>query len=514
MRQFLKIASAVFLVTLAIVGQSCKDDWNKHYIDEPAKAPDIRLADYIKSQPELSKFYEMLTITGYDTILNASQVYTVWAPTNNALQNVDLNSKSSVKDIVQNHITRFSYPSSGVQSDYVKMLNGKLIHFYRDNVGFYFGNILIKSPDVLTANGILHIMDSYLPFQANIWEYISRMPGLDSLKAYINSQNSKLFDLDRSIAIGIDSLGNTVYDSAFVETNLFFERMGELNVEDSIYTAILPDNTAWNDAYNRIKKYFVSNHPTQAAQIQRYFTKYVVAKDLVFRNRVKTPASLDSLVSTSGAVFYQPGYLFANAVTSEVSNGLVYVASQLQHKATDSWFSKIKVEAESSYGRSALNANIYLRYSYGSPMDVSQKGYIVVEPTTTSAISKVYVDFSIPNTLSAKYNIYCVFVPGTITNANDTKPNRAVFYLLKTGYDGIVTSQPLTVPNNVTESNGITKMVVAKNFSLPYCDMNLESTKDVAPRIKLRVQNDVSVKDTSFSRTMRIDYVLFEPVSE
>jgi hypothetical protein len=505
-----KILSPFILIMLIIATLSCKDEWNKHFTEEPAKVSGVRLADYIKSVPELSKFYQMLSITGYDSILNASQTYTVWAPNNDALQNVDLNSTMQVLDIVKNHITRFSYPTSGIQSKYIRMINGKLILFSRDDAGFHFGNNKILNPDKLVANGIIHVIDSYEPFHNNIWEYIVRTPGLDSLKAYINSQHKKLFNLDGSTAMGVDSMGNSIYDSAFIESNVLFNTLGHLDIEDSVYTAILPDNTAWNEAYSRIKLYYISNNPTLSAEIQRAYTQISIVRDIVFRKRINTPNSLDSLVSTTGNVFHKPGYLF-NATAKEVSNGLVYVTSKLQYKATDSWFKKIKVEAENSYGRTNSNSNIYLRYSFGSSFNVSNKGYILVEPTTTSMISKVYVDFSIPYTLSTKYNIYCVFVPGSIVDPADLLPYRAIFSLITLSNGKVVTTQPLDVVNNVTDPNGITKMLVAENFILPNCDLSLESNEYPTANIKLRVQNDVGIKETTLSRTMRIDYILFEP---
>ena len=75
-------------------------------------------------------------------------------------------------------------------------------------------------------------------------------------------------------------------------------------------------------------------------------------------------------------------------------------------------------------------------------------------------------------------------------------------------------TQPFSVTNNVTDPNGITKMLVAENFSLPYCDLSLNENENYTPKIKLRVQNDVGVKETTLSRTMRIDCILFEPVAE
>jgi uncharacterized surface protein with fasciclin (FAS1) repeats len=498
-----RMISPFILITWVILTPSCKDEWNEHY-KVAATVSNERIANYVQSQPDLSKFYQMLKITGYDVILNASQTYTVWAPNNDALQNIDLNDTALVLNIVKNHITHFSFPTSGVQSEYIKMISGKKILFSHVDTGYLFGNSVLIKQGVLTANGLVHTINHYIPFQNNIWEYIAGTAGLDSLKKYVNSQNKLVFNPRLSVAIGVNSQGNTVYDSVFYKSNVLLDKLGALNAEDSIYTGILPNNTAWNEAYNRIKTFYVSNQPA----IQRSYTQSSIVRDMIFRNRVSNPNSMDSLVSTTNNVFHQPGYLFSNTSVNEVSNGLVYVTSQMQYKATDSWFKEIRVEAEYSDSRFATsNENIYLRNSYGSPLNVSNKYYVLLEPTTTSGISKVYVDFNIPGTLSAKYNIYCVFVPTSIADPTDQRPCRAVFFIT---YKGDKLYQPLTVTNNVTDPNGITKMLIASNFTFPRCDLSLDNS--IVPTVKIRVQNDVSSMETGLNRSMRIDCIILEPV--
>lgn len=475
------------MITWVILTQSCKNEWNEHF----KMASDMyneRISSYVQTQPELSKFYQMIQMTGYDVILNASQTYTVWAPDNDALQNVNLSDTASVLDIVKNHIAHFSFPTSGVQSEYIKMINGKKLLFSHGDAGYLFGNCSLTRQDILTINGIVHIINSYIPFQSNIWEYIKRTAGLDSLKNYIYSQN---------------------YDSVTFKSNALLDKVGALNNEDSIYTCILPDNTAWNEAYNRIKAYYVSDQPS----FQRSRTLLSMVRDMAFRNRISNPNSLDSLISTTGNVFHQPGYLFNNANVNEVSNGLVYVTSQLQYKATDSWYKEIRVEAENIENRfTTSNINLYLRNSFGSPFNVSNKYYVLLEPTTTSSLSKVYIDFNIPGTLSAKYNIYCVFVPTSIADPTDLRPCRAVFFITYTGNNGLVKLQSLPVSNNITDPNGITKMLIASNFTFPRCDLSLAN--NTVPSVKLRVQNDVSSTETGLNRTMRIDCIILEPIAQ
>jgi hypothetical protein len=493
---------------------SCQDELDKHFKDESNKASKTRIADYIRSVFELSKFSQMLAISGYDTILNASQTYTVWAPDNEALQNIDLNDTALVAEIVKNHVSKYSYAMSASLPEGLKirMINGKRNNFTRDESGIHFESRTITTGNILLANGIVHMIDGYVPYKNNIWEYIERTSGMDSLRSYIISQRKRVFDPANSTVLGVDSLGNTVYDSVMIERNVLLDQIGTFYSEDSVYTTILPDNTAWKEAYNRVKTYFVSNSKTQATSIQRDSTCFAMLRDMVFRALVVNPSVPDSLVSTTGNVFHQPVSLFNGATRKEASNGFIYITSQLPFKATDSWHRKIQVEAEISTGRTNSNSNIYLYNSYGSLFDVSRKEYIVVDPTTTSSISRVYVDFSIPHPQSARYNIYCVFVPGSIANANNMLPYRVSFFFLTHLAMDRWTAQQFSVSNNVSNPAGITKMLIAQDFKFPYFDADLEE-KTIA-YYGIRVQNEVGSTETGFSRTMRIDYIILEPVSQ
>jgi uncharacterized surface protein with fasciclin (FAS1) repeats len=501
------------LIICTILLQSCNEEWNKHYKDDPSTITNQRIGDYIKNQPELTKFYELLTIAGYDTIINASQAYTVWAPVNSSLQNIDTNDTSLVLDIVKNHITRFTVPTSNIQSKYIRMLSGKLIHFLRNSSEFLFGNSKVTIPNIQTSNGIIHIIDNYVPFQNSIWDYIMRTEGMDSLKAFVLSQHIKVFNPDESIAVGIDSLGNVVYDSAFIETNVLLDAIGSLNSEDSVYTVILPNNNAWNKAYNIIKPYFTSSHPTKAAQIQRLYTQYSIVRDIVYRGRLLSPFA-DSLISTTGNKFKSDS-IFTGLTAQEVSNGLIYVADSLPFKATESWHKTLKVEGETSEGRSVLNCNVYTRYSYGSPLEISRKTYILAEPTVTNptSISKVNVTFSLPRILSAKYDIYCVFVPANIADTSDHKPYRISFAMVPYGYDGKPKTAQVISSNNITKVDSITKMLVAKDYSFPSCDVGYDESTPVANIMRLRVQDDFhTIQAPQYGKNMRIDCIILEPV--
>ena len=514
------------ILTFTVLVSSCKDDWNNHYSADAANKSKLNLYQYIQSQSDLSTFTGMLKSTGYDTVLTKTQTYTVWAPNNQALASVDLTDTALVRKIVKNHITRFSHTSSGVISKTILMLDNKLIIFAKGASGYSFGGKTIVQSDVAVANGILYVLSDYAPYKMNIWEFLSNTPGIDSIRSYIiNDLTISQIDTAASFKDGI--FVSTVYKS----TNKALTYLGQFKTEDSTYTAIIPNNAAWTEAYNRILPYFNTLAIDGGATTQMKNTKWTLIQDLFFRGKQTLPIPADSLFSTYGHGFANPNRLFNGAQMTELSNGLSYVTGQLQNNATESWFKEIRVEAESSrIGRLTSNYSATSVSSIGTGYNISQGNYLRLDPTTSSSLSKLYVTFPIANTLSAKYNIYCVFVPASIVDTSDHRPYQVQFYLSYTNNLGVpVIFGSVDVNNTVqlpsktsytfttTPSNQPQKMLVVSGFQFPFC--NLVNSKDyissLLPTVTLKVQNaGTPANETAkkVNRTLRIDCIILEPV--
>jgi hypothetical protein len=525
----MKYKYLIIILLLGIVSfTSCNDTWEEHYNPGTGIKSNLRLYDYISSQPDLTTFAKMLKIAGCDSILNKPQTYTVWAPVNSGLTNIDLKDTTLVTDIVKNHISRFSYPTSGVNLKTVYMLDQKLLLFQRTQTGFTFGGKTLLQANTSVSNGILHKIDGYVPYLSNIWEFIGKTSGLDSLRAYLYSQNTSIFNQAASVEIGTNSQNQAVYDSVIIFSNPVLDKIGHLQIEDSTFSAILPNNTAWTKVYNLIKSNYKTLPKDGGAAQQRLNTQYAIVRNLVFKSKdmLTEPIAYDSLISTTGTVFSPSSYLFDGATKNILSNGFAYVTDSLRFNAVNSWQQPIIVEAENSnYGRSYLYSSIYLRSGLGSAYNISQNQYLVCEPTTVSKSTQNSVTFPIPNTLSGKYNIYCVLVPSSIVTATDTRQNKVRFSLSYTNTAGLpVTNAVITATNGVstvigaigaiftTNASVITKMFVTQ-FSFPYCNLFTAKSAVSDITVKLKVENAAVITETvNFDRTLRIDYIILEPV--
>lgn len=505
----------LLLAICAVFIQSCNDKWDEHYKSDSIEGDNITLFEYINSRPNLSIFSNLLKETGYDSLLNTTVSYTVWAPDNDALAGIDLTDETYVYNLVRNHIKLSRMSTARVDSGFINMMSGKGVSFIENGGIYRFGTAELTLKDIPVANGLVNEIDGYAPYLSNIWEYINDKEGLDSLKSYLYGNTLSILDPVNSVPIGYDEDGNTIYDTVFVFQNEILDDIGQLYNEDSIYTTILPNNIAWNESYEHIHSFFNIPEGFGGEERGMELSKFALIQDMVFRGTIYKDQAYDSIVSTSGNVFYSPSYLFENIESENVSNGLVYVSSKMPFVETTSWFKEIRVEAEEVLNRKNVLSTINNRSSYGSSLDVSENEYILVQPTSTS--SKPNVTFSIPNVLSGKYNIYCVFVPESILD-DSKKVMSKVAYTLAYIYrssDGRSKTQKITPDNNVIQAEGLTKMWVTE-FDFEYANVIDEDYKDV--KVTLKVENIVTSTDVldnpEYTRDMRIDCIILEPVTE
>lgn len=525
-----KMLNFPFIVTLilALSAVSCSDVWDEHYNSEPLNKSSLNLYQYISKDSTLTKFAQMLRVTGYDSILSRSQSYTVWAPTNESLSQVNVLDLRIDSLIVKNHITRFSYSTSILASagKMLRMFDDKLLQFNKTATGFTFGGKPIIKSDLAVKNGIVHIIGEYVPYTPNFLEFIEQHPGLDSLRTYINSLYTKTYDPTASFQ------DKVFVDSVFKSTNYLLNNIAALNVEDSIYTAILPNNAAWIDASNRIKTFYKFLDADGGVTAQMAYTKQRLVRNLFFRGNVVQPITADTLASTYRYLYYYSSYiypykfanpsrLFNTTDTTRLSNGLAYVTSKLMHKATESWFDTIRVEAENANFKTGdkINYDATINSSAGTNFKTSGGRYMYLKDASTSGLSAPFATFEIPNTLSGKYNIYCVLPPGNIAKPGDLRSVKVRFYLSYIGATGKqVINQQLKLAGDpyISVPNVVNKIKVAENFVFPYCNLQYDATKTYVPTVKLKVVTAVtfsSVPETAaYIRDLLIDCIILEPV--
>ena len=252
---------------------ACSDTWDEHYDSQAVGVQEGSLWQAIKQDANLSNFASVVEACGYDKSLASSQVFTVFAPTNDHFSTADAaeliaaynaekglvndDDNTVVKEFLQNHIALFNHSVSASSNDSLVMMNGK----YAKLTGSPFGTSHITSSNLHYENGVLFTIDNQVDYFPNVFEYVRKDADLDSLRSFLYNSRfyRKEFQPENSVAGGFVD-GKTVYlDSVFQQQNDLFDYnflQARLNQEDSTYWMIAPTNQVWTQLMDEYSKYF------------------------------------------------------------------------------------------------------------------------------------------------------------------------------------------------------------------------------------------------------------------
>ena len=321
---------ALMMVFTLPLFTACKDKWEDHNALKQSVLS-VTLNNLIASNASLSTFTGYLKQTGYDKILASSKTFTVWAPDNDALNNLDagiVNDSSKLAQFVKNHITYQEYPTNlGGLSVKMKMLSGKCIQYSSGQTQIEGSAIDITKSNQYCLNGLLHVIKSPLLPKLNIWEYFTSLKdtSVSIQKNYIQtSLVDKVFDPNHSRQTGFNKYGQPIYDTVWMYRNQFLYYVNDVSNEDSVYTYFILKNNASQGAYNKLLPY-VKDTTQYASIYMDFYAKWNVFKDMVVRGKYTKDNLPAALTSTLGIVLPTANITIESQY--EASNGMVYVVS-------------------------------------------------------------------------------------------------------------------------------------------------------------------------------------------
>lgn len=527
----LRLLRGMLLCGSFAVLASCSNDWDNHYFPDGGNTSDETVLTLIKSNPDLSKFAEMIKAVGMEDMLNTTQTYTVWVPSNDALSGIDLSDIDEVTRIVSNHIARYNISSSTNPEKNVRMYNGKVNRFD----GNTFAGVELIQTDIIAKNGVLHLIKEAIPYRYNLREYINTHSECSLLAAFIARFDEQKFDEEASAPLDVDENGNTVYDTVTVAYNRLFEHtvygLGSIEAEDSVFTMLVPDNMAWQNAYDKISKYYTvyDSNSDKADSIRDVQTSLAIISDLIFRAEITNPAGSGSQTTTSGSLITDMASMFAGSTSEKASNGMLYLTSSLNLYPSETFNKSINVEGEESTGReTATRTSAYTRV-IGTDNDlyneISSHSYLEVQGTTASAGPGV--TFRVPNVLSGKYDIYATFVPASVEDASLSNDSTRMMFTFNypDPSTGKTKSTVFDDESFLTSGTKMTTIKVAEGFEFPVSDYVdrlwlMDPLNDSASRLSsITVDVETNVDRTEFNngvltRRFGIDRIYLIPVIE
>lgn len=227
----------------------------------------------ISENPELTDFARVIKEAGYESNLDAPRFFTVFAPINETF-NVDsvlqitktvtdpvtgeekevLDTATVVKEFIKNHIVEYNHPiNEALDNSTLMSLNTKTHTFTVAGYGDSKFSSLLNLP---SSNGVMHMVKGNEGFYTNIYEYLDRVDGCDLFRDYVQQYDIEYID-ERNSILGPVIHGEQTYEYIeYAHRNEVVNRMinASIELEDSSYTVLFPNDEAWQKSFDRISK--------------------------------------------------------------------------------------------------------------------------------------------------------------------------------------------------------------------------------------------------------------------
>jgi hypothetical protein len=376
-------------------------------------------------------------------------------------------------------------------------------------------DVPLKEANIKAKGGILHILQSTLPYRHNLYEAMLNDPRYSLIGAQLSSYEEDEFSPSQSVEGGMVD-GEQIYvDSVFIERNRMFDYVGQLAAEDSSYIFVVPTADEWQQVWQEAMDHFRYDSTVENGDsLQRFWANYALLSDAIFSRSIQA-SPIDSLVTYEYSrrypkyhVFHRPfdeGGILYGATPVDYSNGTLYTASKWPFTPMTTYQRELKAEGE----RTGLILD-YTNCSYTTRIhaadSVSENEYLVITPATSN--SNWTMTFKLENTLAGTYDICAVVLPATVYDPNaQLKPCMFQADLNYVDEKG----EAKTFDCNRTKFNNdptrVDTLVLAENFVFPVCNYD-QSNMKFTVKLKCSI---LARESKNYSREMFLDCIYLRP---
>ena len=339
-----RLSSALLIAGLVLTSCSELED-KDHYSNSDSQITnkELKIVDqtsiqYIQSRNVFSSMNKLFEEQGiYQELQEKGQFSTLLVVTNDNYTNP---AADSIKFIARSHVSDISIsPANLEDGTRLMMWHGKYVNVSIDSLGLegnivdhiLFNNGAIKEV-VKTASGYIYVISEMIKTPTSLRDYIETLSDDYSIfRDMILASGGKQFDRTNSKAIGINTEGNTIYDSVWIYTNDFFDQVNfDMNSESLTATMLLFSNDVINDAMNDAHSRLASWQLERSDSLIKnwllktaFFPKKYTGEEM----QTTEENELKSIYSTAWRTDLQQ-VDFANPIS--LSNGVVYKVNKLR----------------------------------------------------------------------------------------------------------------------------------------------------------------------------------------
>lgn len=523
----------------------------------------------------------------YAELLATSQQLTAWLPKNgtfNAKQYLDELDSAAVlraKDemagtraeydvanrFARNHIARFNYESN-MGEQRIALMNSKIVNYNAGEGTFNGVKLDAANANILSSNGMLHVLDGESQFAYNIFERLQVDSRFAKIYGDIDKYNVYTFSASSSTQGSMNHNGSMEYvDSVWSRTNSLMSDawLTKLTDEDSLFVSVIPTDAAYEAARQKIHGLFKyaknynyawdaskrdwTNKGTNALKFNTdSLTTYNVTSRILsassfsvgynsegpvttsnpqaFLNHVLTA---DSLNSSARLVIYNKDKGNVNPIFDgqtaddaiKASNGYIFAIDNYNYDPSYSFIQKMNINGHNT---SQVTGSTSEQAQYVTLDKENQNAEVNVDALgadnfyyyfPVSGNSQLNIDFKLNNVLSTKYKISIVLLPNRV-NINNIRTEedgtvieeKPVFDVQIRDDKGAVIGK--AVKNVSVDQDKVEKKVLWEAFEFPYAYFGLPSGYESFP--VLRVSMSYAQQRKGKCKALSIAKVILEPV--
>lgn len=523
----------------------------------------------------------------YAELLATSQQLTAWLPKNgtfNAKQYLDELDSAAVlraKDemagtraeydvanrFARNHIARFNYESN-MGEQRIALMNSKIVNYNAGEGTFNGVKLDAANANILSSNGMLHVLDGESQFAYNIFERLQVDSRFAKIYGDIDKYNVYTFSSSSSTQGSMNHNGSMEYvDSVWTRTNSLISdaRLTYLTDEDSLFVSVIPTDAAYEAARQKLQGLFKyaksynyawdaskrdwTNKGTNALKFNTdSLTTYNVTDRILsassfsvgynsegpvttsnpqaFLNHVLTA---DSLNTNVGLVIYNKDKGNVNPIFDgqtaddaiKASNGYIFAVDNYNYDPSYSFIQKININGRNT---AQVTGSTSEQAQYVTLDNENQNAEVNVDALgvdnfyyyfPVSGNSQLNIDFKLNRVISTKYKISIVLLPNRV-NINNIRAEedgtiieeKPVFDVQIRDDKGSVIGK--AVKNVSVDQNKVEKKVLWEAFEFPYAYYGLPSGYESFP--VLRISMSYAQQRKGKCKALSIAKVILEPV--
>lgn len=523
----------------------------------------------------------------YAELLATSQQLTAWLPKNgtfNAKQYLDELDSAAVlraKDemagtraeydvanrFARNHIARFNYESN-MGEQRIALMNSKIVNYNAGEGTFNGVKLDAANANILSSNGMLHVLDGESQFAYNIFERLQVDSRFAKIYGDIDKYNVYTFSASSSTQGSMNHNGSMEYvDSVWSRTNSLMSDawLTKLTDEDSLFVSVIPTDAAYEAARQKIHGLFKyaknynyawdaskrdwTNKGTNALKFNTdSLTTYNVTSRILSASSFSVGYNSEGPVTTSNPQAFLNHVLTADSLNSnarlviynkdkgnvnpifdgqtaddaiKASNGYIFAVDNYNYDPSYSFIQKMNINGHNT---SQVTGSTSEQAQYVTLNNENQNAEVNVDALgvdnfyyyfPVSGNSQLNIDFKLNNVLSTKYKISIVLLPNRV-NINN----------IRTEDDGTVIEEKPVFDVNIRDDKGsvigkavknvsvdqdkVEKKVLWEAFEFPYAYFGLPSGYESFP--VLRVSMSYAQQRKGKCKALSIAKVILEPV--